>query len=324
MKAVLVDEQTKELYLGDFEDPQCGEDELLVSVKATALNRADLLQKKGLYPPPKGESPILGLEMAGVVEKVGAKVNDWEIGDRVFALLPGGGYAEKARIPASMAMRMPDNFSFEQAAAIPEAYLTAYLKMIQLGELSEGEIVLIHAGASGVGTAAIQLAKEKGATSIVTAGSAEKLEACISLGADYTINYKEESFSERVLDITDGKGVQVILDFIGASYWDDNVKSIAVDGRWIIIAALGGYQKEINIRDILMKRIQIKGSTLRSRTIEEKVKLTQDFYNFSSDRFEDGRLVPVIDTVFDWAEAEASHKCLEDNKNIGKVILKIG
>jgi tumor protein p53-inducible protein 3 len=324
LKAVLVKENTRELYIGNYDDPVIEDDELLVSVKATALNRADLLQKKGKYPPPEGESEILGLEMAGIVECVGGDEKRFQKGDRVCALLPGGGYAEKARVPAGLAIPIPKGLSFEEAAGIPEAYLTAFLNLFELGKIKTGDFVLIHAAASGVGTAAIQLAKEAGAIPIVTAGGAEKLELCSKLGADYLINYREERFSDRVSDITNGIGANIILDPIGASYWDENLKSIARDGRWVVIGGMGGYELEkISLRSLMGKRISLIGSTLRSRTIQDKIRLTRAFTEFAGLRFEKGILSPAIDKVFNWEQANEAHQYMELNKNKGKIILKI-
>ncbi|GGF86684.1 NAD(P)H-quinone oxidoreductase [Paenibacillus abyssi] len=324
MKAVLVDEKTKQLYIGNAADPEMSEGELLVSVKATALNRADLLQKRGLYPPPQGASPILGLEMSGVVEKVGSKVEAWKAGDRVFALLPGGGYAEKVSIPAGMAMRIPDRFSFEEAAAIPEVFLTAYLNLFVLGGLKPGQTVLIHAGASGVGTAAIQLVKEAVATAIVTAGSEEKRNSCLQLGADAAIDYKAGPFAPRVMEATAGHGVHIIMDFIGASYWEQNIESLAMDGRLIVIGMMGGSTiKELDLGLLLRKRLQIIGTALRSQLPEYKIRLTQQFAAFAMPLFEDGRLKPVIDSVWEWDKADSAHEYMEENKNTGKIILRV-
>jgi tumor protein p53-inducible protein 3 len=324
LKAILVDERNQDLFIGNVLDPQPKEGELLVKIKATAINRADLLQRKGLYPPPPGVSTIIGLEMAGVVEKVGAGVTGWKEGDRVSALLPGGGYAEKVVIPADMGMRIPDAMSFEQAAAIPEAFLTAYLNLVEIGKLTSGDHVLIHAGASGVGTAAIQVAREIGAISIVTAGSAEKLQRCTSLGGNYTVNYKEEDFSEKVQEVTNGNGVQLILDFVGASYWEANLKSIGLDGRWIFVGSLGGREvSNVNLGPFLQKRLQFVGSTLRSRTTEYKIELTRKFETFSKEKFSKGMLVPIIDRVFDWHDVAEAHEYMENNRNIGKIVLKV-
>ncbi|MBV7509577.1 NAD(P)H-quinone oxidoreductase [Bacillus sp. sid0103] len=324
MKAVFVDKRNQDLYIGDVHDPIPTEGELLVKVKASAVNRADLLQRKGLYPPPPGASNILGLEMAGVIEGVGSGVTGWTEGDRVYALLSGGGYAEKVVIPAEMAMKIPNGMSFEEAAAVPEAFLTAFLNTVELGQLKSGEHVLIHAGASGVGTAAIQIANELGATSIITAGSAEKLDRCLALGANYTVNYKEEDFSKKVHAVTNGGGVQLILDFIGASYWDANIKSIGIDGRWILIGVLGGQQlANVNLGAFLQKRIQFIGSSLRSRSKSFKIELTRKFEAFSNEKFANGKMFPIIDRVYKWQDVAAAHQYMEENRNIGKIVLKV-
>jgi tumor protein p53-inducible protein 3 len=315
MRAILFDDSQK-LYIGEAPEPVAAEGELLVRVKATALNRADLLQKKGLYPPPPGASPILGLEIAGVVEQTG---------ERVCALLAGGGYAELVTIPAGMAIPIPDNLSFEEAAAIPEVFLTAYLALFRLGGIKPGHTVLIHAGASGVGTAAIQLAREAGARSIVTVGSEKKREACLALGADVAIEYKKGPFDPAVKSATNDAGVNIILDPVGAPYWNENISCLAVDGRLILIATMGGAKVEgVDLRQILSRRLQIIGTTLRARAVDEKIELTREFAAFALERFADGRLVPVIDNVWDWTDANEAHRYMEENRNVGKIILRLG
>ncbi len=325
MKAILVDESSGKLFIGEADKPTIADDELLIHVKATALNRADLLQKRGLYPPPPGASDIIGLEMSGFVEEVGANVDGWQIGDRVCALLPGGGYAQYVSIPADLAIPIPDQLTYEEGAAIAEVFLTAYLNMVELGGLKEGDNVLIHAGASGVGTAAIQLAREIGAQSIVTAGSKEKLELCRSLGANIGINYKEGPFAPTVKEVTDGKGVNLILDFVGAPYWEQNIDSLATDGKLVIIGTMGGNKiKNVDLLKILFKRLQVIGTALRSQPVEKKAALTKAFKEFALPRFEDGRLKPVIDSVWDWREVNEAHEVMEQNKNKGKIILQVG
>jgi putative PIG3 family NAD(P)H quinone oxidoreductase len=277
-----------------------------------------------MYPPPQGASTIIGLEIAGVVEKVGSEAQGWKVGDRVCALLPGGGYAQKAVIPAGMAMSIPDKFSYEEAAAIPEVFLTAYLNLFILGGLSSGEYVLIHAAASGVGTAAIQLAREAGAIPIATAGSERKLDICRQLGAKYAVNYKQEDFAAKVLEYTNGEGVQVILDPIGASYWDQNFRSIRPDGRWLVIGGLGGNKIDpFQFMPFMGKRIQLIFSTLRSRPVADKISLTEKFLQFVGDKFASGQLIPVLDRVFSWEDAMEAHEYMEQNKNIGKIVLKV-
>ena len=325
MKAILVNENTQMLEVGEAKKPKAGPDELLVKVKATALNRADLLQKRGHYPPPPGASEILGLEMSGVIEELGDNVSGWEKGDRVCALLPGGGYAQYAVIPADMAIPIPESFSFIDAAAIPEVYLTAYLNLFELGKLKKGQYVLIHAGASGVGTAAIQLAREAGAQTIVTAGSSKKRDLCRFLGAQMVIDYKEGPFLPKVMEATNDRGVDLILDFIGAPYWDQNIDSLASDGRLVLIGTMGGSKvEEINLLKILFKRIQIIGTALRSQPKERKAELTKNFCEFAMDKFKEGRLKPIIDSVWDWEEVNEAHKWMEQNKNAGKIVLRVG
>lgn len=325
MKAILFDEpgEAEKLYIGNFPKPEVGEEEILVEVKATALNRADILQRMGKYPPPQGASPVLGLEISGIVVEKGSKVFKWKIGDKVFGLIPGGGYAQFAVIHEDMAVRIPDNLSFEQAAAIPEVFLTAYQSIVWLAELKAGEYILIHAGASGVGTAAIQIARELGAKIIITA-SAEKHFICRELGAEILIDYKNQNFKDVVLKATNNYGADVIIDFIGAKYFKDNIDSLTRDGRLILLATLsGGKVEDFDVRQILVKRLKIIGSTLRSRSLEYQIKLTKDFINFAYDKISSGRIKPVIDKIFDWEDVVKAHKRMEENKNIGKIVLRI-
>ncbi len=326
MKAVLMKHygDSGVLYIGEYPEPACGANELLVNVKATALNRADLLQRRALYPPPPGASPILGLEMAGEVAKVGSEVTGWKPGDRICALLPGGGYAERAVIPAGMAMRLPEHFTYEQGAAVPEVFLTAYLNLFWLGGLKEGDNVLVHAGASGVGTAAIQLIREAGAVPFVTAGSPRKLEKCLELGAAAGWNYNDGPFAPWIAEQTEGRGVNIVLDFIGAPYFADNVASLAVGGKLIVIGTMGGSRVDgVNLSHLLSRRLQIIGTALRTRSVDDKIRLTRDFAAFALPRFADGRLKPVIDSVWDWRDAAQAHEYMESNANIGKIVLKV-
>lgn len=306
------------LQWGEAPDPQPGPDELLVRVRATAVNRADLLQRRGGYAPPPGASPILGLELTGeVIEPNGM----FQAGDRVMAVVTGGGYAERAAVPVGMAIRVPDALSFEQAAAIPEAFLTAYLNLFTLGKLQAGETALIHAGASGVGTAAIQLARAAGATVITTAGSEAKLARCRELGASVTINYREESFAERVREVTQGRGADVILDFVGAPYWEGNMAASAPYGRLMLIGFLGGSRAQLDIGPILAKSLTVVGTTLRRTPMSQKTTLSREFADFALDRFVRGELQPVIDRVMPLREAAEAHRYVESNQNIGKVVL---
>ncbi len=320
MKAILYDQPDEPLYLGEADKPQPNSGELLVRVRAAALNRADLLQRRGGYAPPPGASPILGLEIAG---EVASAAGQWQVGERVMAVITGGGYAEYATVPAELAIPIPDNLSFEQAAAIPEAFLTAYLNLYTLGNLREGESVLVHAGGSGVGSAAIQLAHTGGSRVFTTAGSEDKLARCGELGADVLINYQTESFLERIRTETEGKGVDVILDFVGAPYWNDNLMALAIGGRLILIGFLGGASGDLNLGVILGKSLTIKGTTLRRTPLSQKAALVQAFVENALPRFANGAIQPIVDRVYPLAEAEAAHDYMAANANFGKIVLSI-
>jgi putative PIG3 family NAD(P)H quinone oxidoreductase len=326
MKAVLMSGSggIECLHIAEHPDPVMKEDELLVKIRATALNRADLLQRRGKHPPPKGVPVILGLEMAGEVVDVGTACEGWAPGDRVCALLPGGGYAERVSIPAGLAMRVPGNLSFEQAAAIPEVFLTAYQNLFNVARLAPGETVLIHAGGSGVGTAAIQLVREARGISLVTAGSTEKIARCAALGAIAGWNYRDGPFAPFVAEQTGGHGVDIVLDFVGAPYFEQNLEALAVDGRMVVIGTLGGADVgRLSLRTLMSKRLQITGAGLRSMDTARKVRLTGHFATFALPRFADGRLVPIVDTVFDWREVGDAHLRMESNVNVGKIVLRV-
>jgi putative PIG3 family NAD(P)H quinone oxidoreductase len=325
MRAVRVPEHgdPEHMTIGEVPTPAPGPDEVRVKVHATALNRADTFQRRGHYPPPDGASPILGLEMAGVVEEVGDAVIDWHEGDRVFSLLAGGGYAEQVVVHKDLLMAMPPGLSMQEAAAIPEVFLTAYQALHWLGGMQSDHRVLIHAGASGVGTAAIQLAEEAGEHPYITA-SAPKHELCRDLGAEATIDYQSEDFAERVDSITDGAGVHIILDFIGAPYFHRNVAALTMDGRIIQLATLGGSTVEqVGLRDLMAKRVQLLTSTLRNRSLDYKIQLTQEFASDVLPKFVDGQLRPVIDSTYDWTEVADAHRRMENNENAGKIVLQV-
>jgi tumor protein p53-inducible protein 3 len=312
------------MRIGEHPDPLPKADELLVRVQATALNRADLLQRRGKHPPPEGASGILGLEMAGEVCEAGSACEGWSPGDRVCALLPGGGYAQKAAVPAGMAMRIPDGLSYEEAAAIPEAFLTAYNNLFLLGGLEAGMTALVHAGGSGVGTAAIQLIREAGGDPLVTAGSPSKIARCIDLGARAGWNYREGPFAPWVADRTGGRGVDRILDSVGGPYIGQNLSSLATDGKLIVIGTMGGSVAErVDLLDLLFRRLQILGTSLRSLEAARKIDLTQRFSAFALPRFADGRLRPVIDSVWDWTDVAGAHRRMEANANVGKIVLRV-
>lgn len=325
MKAINVINPGKDsrLEITEVQTPTPGDHEILVKIEATALNRADLLQRQGNYPSPEGTSSILGLEMAGIVEKTGSRVSRWKPGDFVFSLLPGGGYAGFCVIHEQMAMPIPENLSFEEAAAIPETFLTAFQALSWLGRLEQRETVLIHAGGSGVGTSAIQLSRHLfDARILTTAGKEQKLETARELGADYAYNYKKKDFAEEIQKDLGKNVVDLIIDFVGAPYWNKNMEVLATDGRMIILSMLGGHKlNKISLIPILRKRLSIVGSTLRSRSGEYKIKLSQEFAAQTLELFEQDILKPVIDSVYDWKETEEAHQRMAENKNTGKIVL---
>ncbi|TXF89728.1 NAD(P)H-quinone oxidoreductase [Neolewinella aurantiaca] len=326
MKAITVKTpgDANQLEITEVADPVAGPGQVLVYIAATALNRADILQREGKYPPPPGVTDILGLEMAGTVIETGAGVTGFEVGDNVCALLSGGGYAQLIAVDEDMLLKLPEQISFTKAAAIPEAFLTAYQALHQIAKLQKDETVLIHAGASGVGTAAIQLAKHAGAKVVVTASSM-KHQRLEDLGTDRCVDYRTEDFADAVLDETDGKGANVILDFVGGGYFEQNLKAAALDGRIVSLAALGGARVEnVSLAPILRKRLQITGTTLRSRSKAYKSQLVASFRNEIWPHFADRSLRALVDTIYDWEGVADAHKYMEANANVGKIVLTIG
>ena len=311
-----------ELFLAPFPLPDPEANEIRVRVHATALNRADIMQREGKYAPPEGASLIMGLEIAGEVESLGSDVTRWEIGDKVFGLLPGGGYAEFAVMHEDMAMPMPDGWDYTQAAAVPEVFLTAFQALNWVGDLKASETLLFHAGASGVGTAAIQLARLMGAEVIVTASSG-KHELCLELGAKHAIDYRKGPFLEELKELTHGQGVNLIIDPVGGDYFDQNIQALQRDGRLVMLAVMAGGKTEANIGPIVFKRLQIMGTTLRSRSREYQIKLTKDFMDFAYDALVDGTIRPIVDEVFSWHDAAKAHRYMEANLSAGKVVLQI-
>jgi putative PIG3 family NAD(P)H quinone oxidoreductase len=325
MKAIVVkgDSENPVLVWEEVDDIDYGPEEVLVDVRAAAVNRADLSQARGNYPPPAGASEILGLEMAGVIEAVGADVTGWQVGDRVCALLPGGGYAQKAAVPYQMLLRLPESWPFTQGAAVPEVWFTGFVNLFWEGDLQPGERVLLHAGGSGVGTASIQLARAVDATVFVTAGAGHKLERCRELGAELAINYKEEDFLDEVLAATDGEGVDLILDPVGGPYLWRNMRALRRFGRLISIGLLGGREGEMDMGLLLRNRLRLVGSTLRTRPLAEKIEITRQFESRFWPLLVAGELQPVIDTVFPIEEAQAAHEYVLQDQNTGKVILSM-
>jgi NADPH2:quinone reductase len=312
------------LQLGEAPRPVAGPGQVLIRVGATSVNRADTQQRMGSYPPPPGESDILGLECAGMIEALAAGVTGWAVGDRVMTLVGGGGYAEYATAHATTLMPVPDGLDLVQAAAITEVFITAYLNLFREAGLQAGETTLLHGGASGVATAGIQLIKQlRPGPVIVTVGSAAKAEACRALGADHAILYKEAGFAEQVLELTDGKGADVILDHIGGAYLPPNLACLALYGRLVIIGLLGGGEATLPIGRLMVKRQRIIGSVLRARPVEEKARITADFRQHALPLFATGALRPVIHEVLPLAEARRAHELMAANANIGKLILQV-
>ncbi len=325
MKAILIDEPGDEscMKLGDAPSPQPGPGEIRIRNFAAGLNRADLLQRQGLYPTPPGASPLLGLECAGEVSELGEGVERWAVGDRVMALLPGGGYAEDVVVDAGSVMRLPESLDFEQGAGLPETLLTVFLNVFQLGGLPEGGSVLVHGGGSGIGTTTIDLVKRAGGRVIATAGSAEKCERCLELGADAVANYREDDWLQTVREATDDRGVDVVLDSIGAPYLERNLAALAVDGALVLIGLMGGAKAEIPLALMLTRRLRLIGSTLRNRSTEAKQALVEGFLaRFGAD-LEAGRICPTLHRVFDLADAPEAHRLMKASDHFGKIVLRV-
>ncbi|MGV2166491.1 NAD(P)H-quinone oxidoreductase [Agrobacterium sp. 16-172Ci] len=304
--------------------PKPAKGEVLVKVEAAGVNRPDVAQRQGTYPPPKDASPILGLEIAGEVVALGEGVTEFKLGDKVCALANGGGYAQYCTVPAGQALPFPKGYDAVKAAALPETFFTVWANLFQMAGLTEGESVLIHGGTSGIGTTSIQLARAFGAEVYATAGSAEKCEACVKLGARRAINYREEDFAAVIKTETDGKGVDVVLDMIGAAYFEKNLSALAKDGCLSIIAFLGGAVAEkVNLTPIMVKRLTVTGSTMRPRTADEKRAIRDDLVAEVWPLIESGQLAPVINRVFTLDEVVEAHRLMESSSHIGKIVMRV-
>jgi putative PIG3 family NAD(P)H quinone oxidoreductase len=325
MKAVVCEGAGDEsvLRIGEIAAPELGPGDLRIRVAATAVNRADLLQRQGLYPPPPGASPILGLECAGEVIEVGAQVEGWAAGDRAMALLSGGGYAEEVVVPAGCVMRVPERLGWEEAAAVPEVFLTVFLNLFQIAGFAEGGAALVHGGGSGIGTAAIQLVKAAGGMIIVTAGSDQKCRRCRELGADLAVNYRSGDFVEEVRQATGGRGVDVVLDSIGASYLERNLAALRAGGRLILIGLMGGARAEMDLAPLLIRRLQVIGSTLRARPVEEKTRLADAFFRRFGDALARGQVRPIVDRVLPLARVAEAHRLMKSSGHFGKIALRV-
>jgi NADPH:quinone reductase len=327
MKAVLMEGfgGLEVLKFGEAQRPVPKENEVLVRVHATSINRPDLVQREGKYPPPPGDSEILGLEVAGTVEELGAGVTGWKVGDRVMTLVGGGGYAEFAVAYACHLMRIPEAMSFEEAACVCESYITAFLNVFMIGGLQDGETALLHGGGGGVNTAAIQLCKALVPNSkLIVTASPEKMDRVKELGADLVINFRETpDFTEAIKEFTAKKGVDVILDHVGAKYLAPNMNSLGYKGRLVVIGVISGIKAELNLALMMVKRQQIIGSVLRSRPVPEKGEIVAEFVRRAIPKFADRTIVPIIEKVFPLEQVAEAHGMMESDKHFGKIVLKV-
>ena len=303
--------------------PQPVSGEVLIKVAAAGVNRPDCLQRQGSYPPPPSASDLPGLEVAGHIVALGESVNSWSIGDEVCALLTGGGYAEYCTAPAPQCLPVPSGLTLQQAAALPETFFTVWSNIFDRAHLQPGESLLVHGGASGIGTTAIQLAKALGARVFATVGGSEKIQPCLNLGAERVINYREEDFVQVIKEITQGQGVDVILDMVGGDYVQRNLSALAVEGRLVFIAFLRGARMELNLAPVMMKRLTITGSTLRARPVAHKAPIARALREVVWPLLGSGAIHPMIDRIFPLTEAAAAHALMESNQHVGKILLQV-
>tara|TARA_B100000686_G_scaffold111291_1_gene118559 strand:+ start:13969 stop:14973 length:1005 start_codon:yes stop_codon:yes gene_type:complete len=310
------------LQLDSMPIPEPGPGEVLIKVAAAGVNRPDVMQRKGLYPPPPGATDVPGLEISGTVVSVGKNVSDPPINSEVCALVTCGGYAEYCLAAASICLPVPKKISLKNAAGIPETFFTVWTNIFEQGKLKAQESLLIHGGSSGIGTTAIQLGKAFDATVYTTAGTTEKCEFCNNLGADASINYRKQDFFKEIKEFTKGKGVNVILDMIGGSYFPKNIQLLSDKGRLVQIALMQGSKVEVDFRYLLIKRLTLMGSTLRPRTVEEKTKIAQALQNYVWPLLESGAVSPIIHQIFPLKKASEAHRLMESSAHIGKILLK--
>ena len=327
MKAVLMDEfgGPEVMKVGEIDTPEPKADEVLIKVVATSINRPDLVQRMGNYPPPAGDSEILGLEVAGTIAKVGTNVSKWQPGDRVMALVGGGGYAEYAVAYENHLMPIPDSMSYEEAACVNESYITAFLNVFMIGDLQDGQTAILHGGGGGVNTAAIQLAKAltPSAKLIVTAHP-NKIDRVKNLGVDLVIDFTQTpDFTDTVKEFTGKKGVDLVLDHVGAKYLKPNMNSLAYKGKLVLIGVISGIKAELNLALMMVKRQQIIGSVLRSRPVAEKGEIIAEFTRRALPKFADRSIVPIIEKVFPMDEVVAAHQMMEEDSHFGKIVLQI-
>ncbi len=301
--------------------PAIASHEVLVKVTAAGVNRADIMQRRGQYPPPDGVTDILGMEVSGEIVSVGNQVNDWEIGAKICGLVAGGGYAEYCAVPGLQCLPVPEEVDLVEAASLPEAYFTVWTNIFDRGRLQRGETLLVHGGSSGVGTAAIILASLKGARVFVTAGSDEKCAACRGLGADLAINYGRDDFVEKVKMASGGRGVDVVLDMVGAKYFQQNLECLASEGRLVMIGLMGGEISTINLAEVMSRRLVVTGSTLRSRSVNYKARIAKDLLQNIWPYLSRGQIQPVVQEVFSFDKVVSAHRVMEASTHIGKLLL---
>jgi putative PIG3 family NAD(P)H quinone oxidoreductase len=311
------------LVLADVPDPQAGAGEVLLAVAATAVNRADVLQRKGFYSPPTGASPYPGLECSGRIAALGEGVAGWEVGDEVCALLVGGGYAERVAVPTGQLLPVPAGVSLVEAAALPEVVCTVWSNVFQLAALAPGEVLLVHGGTSGIGTMAVQLGARHGARVLCTVGTAEKAERAVALGAERAIRYREEDFVEVVRSVTDGHGADVVLDNMGAAYLGRNVEALATNGRLVVIGLQGGVKAELDLGALLVKRAAVHATSLRARPATEKAAIVEAVLAGVWPAVEAGEVRPVVDRVLPLADVAEAHRVMEASEHIGKIVLRV-
>ncbi|AEA34280.1 NAD(P)H-quinone oxidoreductase [Hippea maritima] len=327
MKAVICDGfgGIEVLKIADVEKPKPKPDQVLIKVMATSVNMPDIVQRRGKYPPPPGESEILGLEVAGIIEELGSEVEEYKKGDKVMALVGGGGYAEYATAYASHIIPIPESMSFEEAACVCEAYITAFLNVFMIGGIKDNDYVLYHGGGGGVNTAAIQLTRAlTNNVNIIITASPRKMDKVKEIGANLVINYKENpNFSDIIKEYTKKRGVDIILDHVGATYLDQNIKSLAYEGRLIIIGVISGIKAELNLGLLMVKRQKIIGSVLRSRPVENKAQIIKEFKEKAIPKFADRTIVPIIYTVLPLEEVAKAHQIMEKGEHFGKIVLSV-
>ena len=325
MQAIVFDQPGDEdvLRVAEVPSPALGEGEVRIAVVGAGVNRADLLQRRGLYPPPPGASEIIGLECSGIVTEIGPGVDGLAVGDRVMALLAGGGYASEAVVSSVCAMRTPDRLTDLEAAALPEVFITAFLNLFLVGGLDEDAAVLVHGGSGGVGTASIQLAKAAGATVFVTAGSDDRCRSCVDLGADAAFNYHHQDFLAATLDETSGRGVDIVLDCVGGPYLERHLDVLATSGRLVVIGLQGGARSELDLVRVMRKRLTITGSTLRARPVEEKGRIIEAFVRRFGPELMTGAVTPVVDRVLPLDKVADAHRLLAAGEIFGKLVLSV-